>query len=125
MSDFKIELETPRDLSDDEWEILNKMMSVDFEGKEIIINQLKNAKVISYCPCGCKTVDIQIEGNLPKYEFKKRIPVELMTHSKDNVPIIASIHVINGYINELEIYRADSKEINEEIILDNAIIEIF
>jgi hypothetical protein len=124
VSHFKIELENPRELSDDEWKILNKMMSVDFIGKEIIIKQLNASRVVNYCPCGCKTVDIKVDINLPQYKFDKRVPVELRTFSKSGVPIIASIHVINGYVEELEIYRADSEEIDEEIILDDAIIEV-
>lgn len=125
MTDLKTELEEPRELSSDEWRILNKMMSVDFEGKEIILEQLRFARVISYCPCGCKTIDIQIDKDVPKYQYEKRIPVELMILSKTGVPIIASIHIENGYIKELEVYRADSREINEEIILDNATIETY
>lgn len=124
MSELKTILKEPRELSNDEWRILNKMTSEDFNDKDIILLQLKSAKVISYCPCGCKTIDVQVGHNLPKYKNNKRVPIELRTFSKDGIPIIASIHVVNGYINELEIIRADSKAIIEEIILDNAIIDI-
>lgn len=124
MSEFHIKLLNPRNLSEDEWKILNKMLSINFDGKDLIYNQLKTAKVISYCPCGCKTVDIQVDDTLPKYEFNKRVPVELKTYSKDGIPIIASIHIFNGYVNELEIYRADSGKICEDIDLGNSIIEI-
>jgi hypothetical protein len=124
MQELKINLKESRELSITEWKILNKMMSVDFDGKDILLIQLKTARVISYCPCGCQTVDIQVSKNSPKYEYTKRVPVELKVFSEDKVPIIASLHVVNGYISELEIVRADSKEINEEIILDNAIIEL-
>jgi hypothetical protein len=125
MSDLHIELTNPRDLSDNEWKILNKILSINFSGKDLIYKQLKTAKVISCCPCGCKTVDIQVDDTLPKYELNKRIPVELKTFSKDGIPIIASIHLVNGYINELEIYRADSGQICEDIDLDNSSIEVF
>ncbi len=124
MSEFKVKLKQPRELSFEEWKVLNKMLSTDFVGKDIIVNQLKSAKVISYCPCGCKTVDIDVDNNLPKYEYGKTVPVQLTTYSQDGVPIIAAIHISNGYVTELEILRADSKEINEEIKLDQAVIEI-
>lgn len=107
MSEMKTELEKPRELCADERKVLNKMLSVEFKGKSIILRQLKTAKVVSYCPCGCKTVDIQVNLNSPQYKCMKRVPVELRTLSKPGIPIIASIHVINGYVNELEIYRAD------------------
>ncbi len=58
MSEFKVKLKQPRELSFEEWQVLNKMLSTDFMGKDNIVNQLKSAKVVSYCPCGCKTVDI-------------------------------------------------------------------
>lgn len=124
MSEFKVKLKQSRELSFEECQVLNKMLSTDFVGKDIIVNQLKSAKVVSYCPCGCKTVDIEVDNYLPKYEHEKTVPVQLTTYSKDGVPIIASIHISNGYVTELEILRVDSKEINEEIKLDQAAIEI-
>jgi hypothetical protein len=124
MSKLKVEFNEPRELSNGEWKILNKMLSADFQGKDIVSIQLKSAKVISYCPCGCKTIDIQVDRNLPQYEYEKRVPVELKVFSEDGVPIMASLHIANGYISELEIVRADSKAINDEIIFDNSIIEV-
>lgn len=123
MSEWKIEFNEPRELSDFQWKILNKMLSANFCGKDIILKQLETAKVISYCPCGCKTIDIKVENDLPKYEYEKRVPVELRTFSKEGIPIIASLHIVNGYICELEIYRVDSEAIKEDVILDNSIIE--
>jgi hypothetical protein len=125
MPDLKMKLSKPRDLSSDELKILNKMLSVEFEDKDIIINQLNTAKVISYCSCGCRTIDIQVDNNLPGYDYKIRVQIELKTLSKNGIPIIASIHIVNGYICELEVYRADSKQIDEDINLDNSIIEIY
>lgn len=124
MSEFKVKLKQPRELSFEEWKVLNKILSTDFVGKDIIVNQLKSAKVISYCPCGCETVDIKVINNLPKYEYGKTVPVQLTTYSQDGVPIIAAIHISNGYVTELEILRVDSEKIDEEINLDQAVIEI-
>ena len=124
MPDYIQKLNIPRKLYEDEWKILNKMLSVDFDGKDAIADQLKTAEVICYCSCGCKTIDIQVDENMPSYEYEKRVPVGLKTISTDGVPIIASIHIVNGYICELEIYRADSEKIEEDIDLDNAIIDI-
>jgi hypothetical protein len=102
MAEIKNKLSKPGNLSDNEWKILNKMLSVDFEGKDILLNQLNCAEVISYCSCGCKTIDIQVDENMPRYEYIKRIPVEIKTITSDGIPIIASLHVVNGYISELE-----------------------
>jgi len=124
MSEFKVKPKQPRELSFEEWKVLNKILSTDFVGKDIIVNQLKSAKVISYCPCGCKTLDIKVINNLPKYEYGKTVPVQLTTYSQDGVPIIAAIHISNGYVTELEILRVDSEEIDEEINLDQAVIDI-
>lgn len=124
MSEFKVKLKTPRELSFEEWQVLSKILSTDFMGRDSIVNQLKSAKVISYCPCGCKTVDIEVDNSLPKYDYGKIVPVQLTTYSQDGVPILAAIHISNGYVTELEILRADSEQINEEIKLDQAVIEI-
>lgn len=124
MNDYNKKLNLPRNLSIKELDVINKMLSVEFDGKDLICKQLETAKVISYCSCGCKTVNIQVDDNTPRYKDNKRVPVELRCVSNDGIPVIMAIHMIDGYLGELEIYRVDSKAINEDIDIKNSIIII-
>jgi len=39
------------------------------------------------------------------------VPVEAQTLDRDGTPIIVLLHVLNGRVTELEIYRVDGREI--------------
>ena len=104
---------------------INKLLSVDFKGKNIIQKQLENSSVIlneeysyislMFCP-NSKT-DI--------FPFNIRVPVEMRVFQGDSAPIVFLLHIINGYINELEILTADSSKIEiDSICLDKADYEI-
>jgi hypothetical protein len=54
----------------------------------------------------------------------------MRVYGKDNVPIVFLLHVVNGYVDELEIFNADSsplsKEdiqiVNAEIVIDKILL---
>jgi len=98
------------------------MLAADVIDKEIIINQIKTAKVIGHCTCGCKTISIYANHNMPRYTSCVRVPVEMVINASDGVPIQFLLHIIDGYVSELEVLRVDSQPINEEIKLDDAVI---
>ncbi len=48
-----------------------------------------------------------------------RVPVEMRAFQKENAPIVFMLHVINGYLDELEIFSANGSTINvDNISLD-------
>lgn len=113
-----------RELSEYEKQVIKKMCSVDFQGREIILEQFETAKVSGQCTCGCKSILIEVDHNCQKYMYPLRVPIEMYSNDKDGVPIIYLLHVINGYINELEIFRADSFPMCDVSSLNNANIVI-
>ena len=64
-------------------------------------------------------------------ELNIRVPVELRVYKENHVPVQFLLHIINGYVNELEIFNADSSKINhtfeiwnddrKEIVLDEKV----
>ncbi|AQT86332.1 hypothetical protein B1222_21040 [Paenibacillus larvae subsp. pulvifaciens] len=103
---------------------MEKLLSVEFPERDILVSQLKNAKVIGNYLCGCRTIDINIDSTCSKFPNSKRVPVEMIIHNGQSAPIIFYLHVLNGYIKELEIFKADSKPISEKFELNNAQINI-
>ena len=93
-------------------QILNFLLSTDFPGRLTIIEQLKAAEV--------KVIDT--EGSLeffindgPKAKVLRRIPIEAQVKDSDGVYIHILLHVVNGCLKELEIYKEDGSSLNQEI----------
>ena len=55
-----------------------------------------------------------------KYPYPVRVPVEMRAFQMDKAPIVFLIHILDGYLDELEIFSADGAIINSDtIMLDN------
>lgn len=111
-----------RKLNEIEKTWFHKLFRVDFEGKNILIEQLREATVVGYC--GCKTIDIDVKKTIKEFPFQIRVPVEMIAIQDDGMPIMFNLHVINGYINELEVFKMDSSPIDYEINLERTTISI-
>src|SRR6266496_5912516 len=53
--------EFPRALSEREAEILTLMLDMDDPRFQVLRNQASTASVIGRCPCGCATIDLQVD----------------------------------------------------------------
>lgn len=113
-----------RDFTDEEQKWLNKLMSIDFPGREILKNQINQAKVTGSCLCGCKSISLHIERLSPQFPYPIRVPIEMMVYEDKSAPIIFYLHVVGGYVAELEVFRADSTKIEAINSVDNAKINI-
>lgn len=112
----------PRDFTSEEATVLEKMLSADFEGKGALREQLSHTKVTGYCDCGCKSVRFACNPSASKYPFNERIPVEMEVMDEDGVPVLFLLHMISGYVSELEVFRADSEPIAELPDVCNAVV---
>lgn len=116
--------EHEREFTPEEKLWLQKLMNFDFKGKDAIIKQLQSSKVIGQCACGCKTINIRVDHAIEQYPYSIRVPVEMTAIQSDGIPIVFLLHVLNGYIAELEIFKADSSPVSETIKLDNISITV-
>lgn len=92
---------------------------------DILRTQISNAEVVSTCDCGCRTIDIKVPEHLEKYKCNRRVPVEMIVElGGDTAPVLFQLHVVDGYVNELEIIKLDSTPINEEIDISKGIVEV-
>ena len=58
--------------------------------------------------------------NTNRYPYPVRVPVEMRAFQKNSAPIVFLLHVVNGFIDELELITADSSKIDSaSITLDN------
>lgn len=112
--------ENERDFTNEEMIWITKLLSEDFPGRDVLKVQVENSKVIGRCNCGCLSIYIKVKEEISIYPFNNRVPVELEIIQFDQVPIMMLFHVVSGYIEELEVLRADSEPITRKIRIEEA-----
>lgn len=104
---------------------INILLNIDFKGKDILMKQVSNAKVICNQEYDYISIKFYIEAGIELYPYRVRVPVEMRAFQEASAPIIFLLHIINGVIDELEIITADSSQINpNNIKLTNVEYEV-
>ena len=99
---------TIRPIETSEHAFLRKLLSVTFSGRDQLAEQVECASVHPIDHNGSLRFTVNSNAIAP---VTKRIPVEAQCLDSDNVAIHALLHVVDGKISELEIYRDDSQPI--------------
>jgi hypothetical protein len=97
-----------RQLTGEEKKWMDLLLGVNFKGGEILREQVAKCKVTGICNCGCKSVRILPDHSVRIYPYKIRVPVEMTAIQSNDIPVHFLLHVIDGYLNELEVFSADS-----------------
>jgi len=105
-----------RKLTKNEQGILNQLMQADFHGNAKIQEQIKFALVEKIDENGSLRFSVDSQS---KALVLKRIPVEAIIKDADGVTVHILLHVLNGLIAELEIYKEDNSKLLEEITPSN------
>lgn len=103
---------TSRPIEPSEHALLHRLLSADFPGREQLIEQVRSATVAPIDGDGSLrfVVDKATEAGVTK-----RIPVEAQCVDSDGISIHALLHVVDGQISELEIYKDDSSSVLREV----------
>ena len=98
--------------SQTEQRILELILSLPFEGRDELIDQVASAKVRTIDSDGSIEISPRVRRRSP---VPLRVPVIADTQDADGVPIRILLHVVNGVAEELEIFRGDDSPIQAEI----------
>ena len=90
---------------------LEKILHVDFMGRDILRAQLSLASVSIHQCFEHISVKFQVEDAL-LFTHNVRVPVQMVAWQENGVPIVFLLHVINGFIDELEVVMMDASKIN-------------
>lgn len=107
----QLETNAFRSLSSGEESIIRKLLEQPFAGRDELLVQLGN--------CQVKTIDndgglqIQVGGNAVQADTVARVPVEAEARDADGATLHLLLHVVDGHLNELEIYREDGGTVQE------------
>ena len=114
-----------RNLNEKELQWINRLMDVEFQGRDILYQQLSKAKIIYIQEYAFVSIKFKVEGDIEPYPYRVRVPVEMRAFQQSSAPIIFLLHIVNGIIDELEVLTADSTQIDTESIeLDRVEYEI-
>lgn len=98
---------------------INKLFDIEFKGREILVKQIDNSKYELVNGDGFISIKFFIIDDKENFPFKVRVPVEMTASQPDRNPIMFLLHVLDGIIDELEIYTADGSLIKEGISVLN------
>jgi hypothetical protein len=84
--------------------ILDTLLAVPFPGRDDVARQVEVARGRRLDDDGCLELSAQA---VPPAAVVRSIPVEAEIDDADGVTIHILLHVVDGYIDELEFYRDD------------------
>lgn len=94
-----------RPLSELEGQLLAALLSTDFLGRDALAEQVAVASVRKIDRNGSLEF---ASSDGPPAEVARRIPVEAELDDSDGLTIHVLLHVVDGFLKELEVYRDDS-----------------
>lgn len=105
-------LNPPRYLSPWEREVLETLLGVPFPGSEELRAQLGALRVSEEYTGDDPSVIFSVtRPATPPAPVRRRIPIEAEAPDSDGATIQILLHVVDGFIWELELYRPDGKPI--------------
>src|SRR5436309_2787521 len=97
-----------RPLETHERELLEKLLEPEFPGRDELRQQLNSVTAKQILEDG--TLALQCDSHHPA-PVKSRIPTEGECRDADGAAISVFLHVVDGFINELEIVKYDHSKI--------------
>jgi len=85
--------------------IISALLTATFPGRDEVARQVAVARARRIDVDGSLKLSV---GEAPPAPVVQRVPVEAEAEDIDGVTVHVLLHVIDGYIDELEIYRDDS-----------------
>jgi Domain of unknown function (DUF6984) len=101
-----------RTLKPDESAIIERLLQDPFPGRDELRAQISRSRVKPVEEYGDQygSLEFEVEGG-PKAKVTQRVPVDARANDRDGVPIEFLLHVVDGVVRELEIYKADGSPI--------------
>lgn len=91
------------------------LLSTEFVGKKILVDQFENASVERDYNEGYFSLKFYVDREQIPFQYEGRVPIEMHAFPENKAPIVFLLHVIQGYIDELEIFNADSSPFSPDI----------
>jgi len=100
---------------------INKLFDIEFKGREILVKQIEKSKYELINGEGFISIKFLINDDKEKFPFKVRVPLEMTASQQDRHPIMFLLHVLDGFVDEVEIYTADGSLIDNGVSILNVV----
>lgn len=77
------------------------LLKEDFPGRQALLKQMPSLFVAPLDAEG----SLRLEASGPRADVKERVPVEALLEDRDGSTIHVLLHVIDGLMTELEVYK--------------------
>jgi hypothetical protein len=94
-----------RPLTPRERDVIKALLVEPFAGRHEVAEQVEVALGRSIDDEG--SLALSVPGTVPA-PVLFRVPVEGVTHDPDGMPVHILLHVVDGYVDELDVFREDS-----------------
>lgn len=91
-----------RPLTGEEVRLARWMLEHGDPDAQSFLPQLERARVVSRCPCGCATIDIEVDGHPPAGGIGRILGEFVFDHDDDVSAIF--IYEANGVLGGMEVY---------------------
>ena len=98
-----------RDLDAFEHALMSRLLSASFPGREALAAQARAARVKWLQSPGAPALLFEVAGDIPTADVRRRIPVEAEGLDADGEAVHFLLHVVDGRMVEVEIYRDDGE----------------
>ena len=103
----------PRPLNRAERDLLHFLLEAPFEGRDALRSQVDGARVAEECKT-CPTVTLGVDPALARASTPARVPVEAESVCRWGAEAIhVLLHVADGYLAEIELFRFDHGHIGQ------------
>ena len=105
-------------MNDFEEKIIELIASEEFEFKSILFNQINEAQTFSETNGYFYSIMFKVKEGIQTIECLERVPIEIRLFYKERHPVQILVHIIKGYIAEIEIFRADSSYLSIDELMN-------
>jgi hypothetical protein len=88
---------------------MGRLLQTDFPGRDQLLEQLRLARVRRLDENG--SLEFEVRDDQPLAQVLRRIPIEAETVDSDGITMHLLLHVVDGRLKELEVYKEDSSAV--------------
>lgn len=110
-----------RDPTSSEEALIRRLLMEEFPGRDELRAQMERLSVREIDENG--SLELVSGSSAPDAAVIERVPTEGRMPDRDGMIVNVLLHVVNGRLNELEIYRDDSGPVEQALIPEKLIVE--
>ena len=90
--------------------LLERLLSERFPGQSELLSQIPHLLVTADCAT-CATLELSVSTSIGRAVVRGRVPVEAQGPDEDGKTVHVLVHVVDGSLRSLEVYREDGNEV--------------